>query len=980
MSILQGRRHLKKHTVNTIDRRMNKLHWILAVLLLRVTNADDTSKFSDDGGEVHATGKMMEYNPQEYPWETGDSEPLENMSELQDKNCWNKNNRYHCLCHDIPLKRCTEIPEVPQCFTCMDKAYHKNQTVCYAVNRECLYDLFHGLSDTIDNLQLIIINNWEGFLPLTPDPIDLAPLKKFRRMKYFRLMPCFEYFLQAFPITYENDTFKNLGNMSHFFINIPTLDQSFVNMVKHMPQLTTLDLSYTRGISTQNIVETISAVNNGSLRYLYLTAFQCVGCNGYNSTIHLSILLSNKVFPELKELVLSENSVSRMSPGIFGLTPNLIHFDISDNLLLDSHNDALFIEAMIHPTLESFTMAYQGYVGSRQIHGQRQILQEAQQHETVATTAASPLTIFSLKANSFQYIVGCVNDVTSNETRPANFSEMFSLSTSQNKRLLYNFFKCVLPIQFDEGPDPEALSELREVLNVSCSLFLQIPFGPNLQTIHMNQLHWEATQTLGVTVGQDWCFKENNLTEFIFTENSYWIEAAKLQSTISNIKSVSGLEHLVKLNISNNRMNISLNLVTDQSFFPQLEGLYISDNRFLLSTEFRLCQKATTLKYLDFSGNGLGQTKEFPTEFLKGCSKLVHLDLSRNQLHNIRNMFYVNITTLSSLTRLNLRDNQLTNLSTDMTAAIDKISQKVPKLYIDLTGNPLICNCDTLNFTTWMIHHAKQYNSTVKFKGFHSYKCININSNLMSMHLITDTMIQKFRTYCSPPDKRTPIIIEAVGSTLAFVIFIYALIMIYRVRWRIRYKIFRFRQQIARSLHPHSEEGDSTSRWKYDAFVSYCVDDRFWVHGNFMKILEQKYGFNLCLRYRDFTPGGTITETILENIKASREIIIIISDAALKNGWNNFELEHSTLQSNHRRQRLIIIKMGELHNLAHSALAANLLDVHGYLEWSEDKSKEKLFWEMLVQKMYQQKNRGVCSSLCCLRRRGYVELYDSSYM
>jgi hypothetical protein len=54
----------------------------------------------------------------------------------------------------------------------------------------------------------------------------------------------------------------------------------------------------------------------------------------------------------------------------------------------------------------------------------------------------------------------------------------------------------------------------------------------------------------------------------------------------------------------------------------------------------------------------------------------------------------------------------------------------------------------------------------------------------------------------------------------------------------------------------------------YDAFVCYCALDRFWVHNVLMKELEGKYGFKLCIHYRDFG-FGSIADMIVTKLTQS---------------------------------------------------------------------------------------------------------------
>lgn len=88
-----------------------------------------------------------------------------------------------------------------------------------------------------------------------------------------------------------------------------------------------------------------------------------------------------------------------------------------------------------------------------------------------------------------------------------------------------------------------------------------------------------------------------------------------------------------------------------------------------------------------------------------------------------------------------------------------------------------------------------------------------------------------------------------------------------------RYKIETW--YIRRKVKRNSEL--STQQFTYDAFVSYVAEDRFWVHSVLMKMLEDEFGFHVCIHYRDFPVGGWIFDAIEESITDSRATITVLS-------------------------------------------------------------------------------------------------------
>ena len=411
---------------------------------------------------------------------------------------------------------------------------------------------------------------------------------------------------------------------------------------------------------------------------------------------------------------------------------------------------------------------------------------------------------------------------------------------------------------------------------------------------------------------------------------------------------------------------------------PNIQNLSIANNNIMWDVEFQVCQHWPLLHRLDVSGNRLGQKPDFPNGLVSGCSHLQELDLSHNHFNDSHKAFALNLNNLNNFKILNLSKNHLTFLDEEMRNAIDQSAKRSSGLLVDLNDNTLVCNCETLPFTKWMTDHVANHKSEVKFHNYDHYKCLDIHSRVRNLDTVTPQDVTKFYSQCHPSKLISDI--KIVGVTLACVLFVSLLCFLYRKRWRIRYQIFLLKQTIER-LVPSTKD-EAPKNWKYDAFVSYCSDDRFWVHGEFRKTLENTYGFRLCLRYRDFEVGETISKAILDSIQQSREIIIIISDAALTREWNHFELEHGNLQSNRRKKRLIIIKMGELKKIGENPLAANLLHLHHFIEWSDNKDRIPVFWDNLVGKLYGQahtKRKCRCHwfQRCCKIRHGYQEIEDS---
>ncbi|XP_035191095.1 interleukin-18 receptor accessory protein [Oxyura jamaicensis] len=106
---------------------------------------------------------------------------------------------------------------------------------------------------------------------------------------------------------------------------------------------------------------------------------------------------------------------------------------------------------------------------------------------------------------------------------------------------------------------------------------------------------------------------------------------------------------------------------------------------------------------------------------------------------------------------------------------------------------------------------------------------------------------------------------------------------------------------------------------EYDAFVSYAKSDSSESDSAFTSeerfalellpdVLENKYGYKLCILERDILPGGAYTDEVVTAIRQSRRIIIILSPAYVS-GPSIFELQAAVnCALEDKKIKLVLIK------------------------------------------------------------------------
>ncbi|XP_047603114.1 interleukin-18 receptor accessory protein isoform X1 [Lutra lutra] len=159
----------------------------------------------------------------------------------------------------------------------------------------------------------------------------------------------------------------------------------------------------------------------------------------------------------------------------------------------------------------------------------------------------------------------------------------------------------------------------------------------------------------------------------------------------------------------------------------------------------------------------------------------------------------------------------------------------------------------------------------------------------------------------------------------------------------------------------------------FDAFVSYAkwssfgsevtssLSEEYLALNLFPEVLENKYGYNLCLLERDVAPGGVYAEDIVNVIKKSRRGIFILSPSYVS-GPSVFELQAAVnLALDDQTLKLILIKFcsfQEPESLPH--LVKRALRVLPTVTWRNLKSvpPNSRFWTQIRYHMPVKNSKG----------------------
>ncbi|NWV15549.1 TLR1 protein, partial [Ptilonorhynchus violaceus] len=421
-------------------------------------------------------------------------------------------------------------------------------------------------------------------------------------------------------------------------------------------------------------------------------------------------------------------------------------------------------------------------------------------------------------------------------------------------------------------------------------------------------------------------------------------------------------------------LNFSHNALTDELFqhcgtLTGLKSLILQKNKFesLPKVSF-MTSHMKSLKYLDMSNNLLRH--DGADVQCQWAESLTELDLSSNQLADavfeclpvsIKKLSLQNnqisnvpkgVAELKSLEELNLASNRLADLpgcsgftslqflniemNLILTPSAD-FFQSCPRVRELQAGhNPFKCSCELQAF----IRLERQ--SGGKLFGWPAAYVCEYPEGLRGTEL-KDFHLSELA--CNT----TLLLVTALLLTLVLVAVVAFLCIYLDVPWYAR-MTWQWTQTKRRAWH--NPPGDQETVLQFHAFVSYSERDSLWVKDELIPNLEKGEGcIQLCQHERNFIPGKSIVENIINCIEKSYKSIFVLSPNFVQSEWCHYELyfaHHKLFSENSNSLILILLEPippyvipARYHKL--KALMAR----RTYLEWPKERSKRALFWANL---------------------------------
>ncbi|KAK2192115.1 hypothetical protein NP493_38g04058 [Ridgeia piscesae] len=286
---------------------------------------------------------------------------------------------------------------------------------------------------------------------------------------------------------------------------------------------------------------------------------------------------------------------------------------------------------------------------------------------------------------------------------------------------------------------------------------------------------------------------------------------------------------------------------------------------------------------------------------------------------------------LKHLRHLDLSHNQLSTLSVSARKALDEI----PTVEVDISGNPLLCDCSNTDFVTWI------YTTNTKFLNKQHTQCTGKNH---TMNLLFYFDHEALVVACRSSNTRWYLtILLPIG--IAFIIIAVLICALYRYRWKCAYCCSR--------IHVYKMSSDDKVDpvvYERDAFICYSSSDRAWVCNELLKRLEDGH-VSTIIHQRDFLPGSVLHDSIIESIDKCRYTILVFSPDFLASDWCKLEthLARSCIITQ-GRDVIVPIVLREFPNATLSPTFVGILE-KSYLKWSDNPDEQPEFWDRLITKL-----------------------------
>ncbi|XP_067682065.1 toll-like receptor 3 [Haliotis asinina] len=522
-------------------------------------------------------------------------------------------------------------------------------------------------------------------------------------------------------------------------------------------------------------------------------------------------------------------------------------------------------------------------------------------------------------------------DLERNEFESYNQTDFSGLVNIQTLSLAYNIIR---EVTLDNAPSLLYL-DLKDNYISTFPNFCRTngSFFPGLETLKLDHNGFHTIEGRYIQ-----CLK--NLSVFTINSN------ANIQEIKSNsFSEMPSLTSVILKNVGRGSLYIEMFAFNNSKIqYISLESNGINFKTYVHKDAFKGC---SNLQSIDVSYNKLSHTSDQDlTDWFGHLSSLTGIGLGSCGLLSfpkfisvyLPNLQYLklydngidelpvgSLTPFKNLTHLWLASNRLARI--DERVFTSEVQQKLQ--IVDFMHNPFACNCELLWFLKWIKSDSK------KFTGYPEKYVCSSPGEMKGRVLSKVTMPEQS---CLLPFPAIFVLIGVCGL-LSFVLISGSIA--YRYRWHIRFFMYKRRHQL--NEFQRLDNVETT----YDAYVIYSVEDIRWIKDELIPRAEETHGSRLYIRDRDSLAGLPIVDNVVNNLNASKTILILLSNAMARDEQCQFELMFVQRHLEGERNPIILVLLEEIQvaHLTQSVYA--LVRMHPFIPWGDEEDARRFFWDRL---------------------------------
>ncbi|XP_032218341.2 protein toll [Nematostella vectensis] len=330
---------------------------------------------------------------------------------------------------------------------------------------------------------------------------------------------------------------------------------------------------------------------------------------------------------------------------------------------------------------------------------------------------------------------------------------------------------------------------------------------------------------------------------------------------------------------------------------------------------------------VNLRGNAI---RELPWRHYLG--NITVLELSNNEIKEL-NMTFVD--SLARVVNLAINDNKLKYLSRGVT----NLTAREGFRSLSISHNFFVCDC----YASWMRDWLA--NNTDKIEDTSSILCAS--GRLEGLPIIS-VPLSDFNCSAYRPPVPGHItdglsLLLAIVLAVLLVLSVVAFVMTYCFRWEMKILMYTHF-----NWHPFDRVDDTDVSKIYDTFISYSSQDASWVRETLQRTLESHVPpYRLCIHDRDFEIGASIHDNILNSVRLSKRMIMVLSNHFIASEWCRLEFRaaHQKVLED-RTNYLIIILFDDVDPSTLDDETKLYLRTNTYLSVSNKWFWQKLFYAL----------------------------------